>query len=57
MKDSFNATPNPKNPNFIEYKDLTESKVLEWVYNHIPVGDETVPSAKKQELKCLLQIS
>ena len=46
VKDSFNTTPNPKNPNFIEYKDLTESKVLEWVYNHIPVGDETPSSAK-----------
>ena len=46
VKNSFDATPNPKNPNFIEYKDLTESKVLEWVYNHIPVGDETPLSAK-----------
>ena len=46
VKDSFNCTPDPTAIGFIKYKDLTESKVLEWVYNNIPVGDETPSSAK-----------
>ena len=46
VKNSFNCTPNLTSSDFINYKDLTENKVLEWVYNNIPVGDETPSSAK-----------
>jgi len=48
VRQKLKVTPNSESPNFIDYKDLNESKVLEWVYNHIPVGDETPTSAKSR---------
>ena len=51
VKQKLNLTPNSKDSNFIDYNDLEESKVLEWVYNHIPVGDETPTSAKSRVKK------
>ncbi len=46
VKQSFELTPNSESSDFIKFDDLTESKVLEWVYNRIPVGEETPSTAK-----------
>ena len=39
-------TPDPSNPDYIPYADLTEADVLGWVYNSLIEGDETADEAK-----------
>ena len=38
--------PDPTNPDYIPYADLTEADVLNWVYASLVQGDETPEQAK-----------
>ena len=38
--------PDPSDPDFIPYADLTEADVLGWVYTSLIEGDETADEAK-----------
>ena len=38
--------PDPSNPDYIPYADLTEADVLNWVYASLVEGDETADEAK-----------
>lgn len=44
-------TPDPTDPSYIPYADLTESDVLNWVYDSLVQSDEETPEQAKARVQ------